>query len=188
MKTLITILMTLSSLSAFAADCNYLIKSNDVGLQWTAFKTPLKKGVSGTFKKYGIKKQYQGNSLKDVLTSVSFNIDTKSVYTKNDARDKKLVKFFFGLMHGNKISGKIQSYSKKLLKVQIKMNGVTKKVPLAVQIQGSQIEASGHIDILDFSMNQSLASINKACSELHQGKTWSDVDLNLSIKYSKTCK
>lgn len=187
MKLLIATMTTLLTLSAFAADCTYTIKAQDVKLKWTAFKTPLKKGVSGTFNKYGIKKRFQGKSLKNTLTSVRFNIDASSVNTKHEARDKKLSKFFFALMNGKKISGKMTSYNKKVLTVQITMNGVTKDVPLAVKINANEMNASGYIDIFDFSMGKSLNSINKACFKLHQGKTWSDVKLELKAKYLKSC-
>jgi hypothetical protein len=42
--------------------------------------------------------------------------------------------------------------------------------------------ATGVIDILDFSAGDALSSINKACSDLHEGKTWSDVTIGFTTK------
>ena len=187
MKFLIATLLTFS-LSSYAQDCTYTIKSQDVKLKWTAFKTPLKKGVPGSFNKYGIKKQYSGKTLREALTSVKFSIDTKSVNTKNEARDAKIAKFFFGNMAGDKITGRLKSWSKKVLTVELTMNGITKDVPLEAEVEGNEFIAEGHIDVLDFSLAKSLAGINKACLELHQGKTWSDVELELKAKFLKSCK
>ena len=176
------------SFSAQAKNCNYIIKSEDVKLTWTAFKTPAKAGVPGSFDKYGIEKEYRGKKLKDALTSVKFNIDTKSVNTKNEARDAKIAKFFFGNMAGDYIKGKIKSYAKKVLTIQISMNGVAKDIPFKMNLKENSFSAQGYIDILDFSLSKSLSAINKACLELHQGKTWNDVALELKAKFKKTCK
>lgn len=192
MKTFLTLAamtLLLSSVNcSYAKDCLYSIKSEDIKLTWTAFKTPLKKGVPGTFKKYGIKKQYQGNGLKSLLESVSFDIDASSVDTNNPARDKKISKFFFGLMDKTNITGKFKSYQKKVLTVNLTMNGVNKDIPMQVITKENEIVATGFIDVLDFSLAKSLAGINKACLELHEGKTWSDVELQLNAKFSKSCK
>lgn len=186
MNKLFFIILILS-FNALSEECNYKINSNDIKLVWTAFKTPLKKGVPGTFDDYGIQKEFSGKSLKDLLTSVKFNINTSSVNTNNKSRDAKIAKFFFGNMAGDKISGKFISYSKKVLTVELSMNGVTKEVPMSVTIDKENFEAKGFIDVLDFSLAKSLAGINRACLELHQGKTWSDVVLELSAKLLKSC-
>ncbi|MCB4763942.1 MAG: YceI family protein, partial [Sulfurovum sp.] len=40
-----------------------------------------------------------------------------------------------------------------------------------------EFKAQGNIDLLDFAAGQALASINKACYDLHKGKTWSDISI-----------
>ena len=49
---------------------------------------------------------------------------------------------------GPYIMGKTQSYSKKILKVQITMNGVTKVVPMKTTLDPESFSAVGVIDIL----------------------------------------
>lgn len=184
---LLTILSLLLSVSAFSAECNYLIKKSDVKVSWSAFKTPLKAPVGGSFDKVGVTKDIKGKDLQSLLVGTPFNIQTSSVNTKNKDRDIKIASFFFGPI-GPSIKGKVLKYEKKVLKIALTMNGVTKVIPLKLTISDPQIIALGVIDILDFNMQNSLMALNNACKELHQGKTWSDVIIKLEAKYSKICK
>jgi polyisoprenoid-binding protein YceI len=184
------VLVFISSQSLLAKECSYSFESSNVKVSWTAFKTPKKIGVGGAFKDLGIKKKFIGKSLKATLEGASFNIDSTSTWTNNAPRDAKIVKFFFSRMSkGFKIPGKIIKVNAKSILMEISLNGVTKQIPLKREDQKSsnKLVATGHMDILDFSMSSSLQSINKACMKLHQGKTWSDVSLNLSIDYQKSC-
>lgn len=190
MKHLFIISFIVFSNIVFAAEeCTYKIDSENVQVSWTAFKTPKKIGVGGSFTKLGIANEYQGNTLAEALKTVKFSIDTNSVSTKNDDRDAKIVKFFFKAMKkGMNITGSIKDYSQKTIMLNLKMNGVTKEVPLIVDLKDDQIKADGVIDLFDFSMKKSLTGINKACLELHEGKTWNDVSISLQAKFSKACK
>ncbi len=188
MKFTLFAILILNSAFSYAKDCSYLITSDDLKLEWTAFKTPKKIGVKGQFKKLGITKDLKGKTLKSLLEGTEFNIDATSVHTKNESRDAKIVKSFFKVMKsGAKITGSIKKYAKKTLIVSITMNGVTKDVPLSVELNNDKLEAVGYIDVLDFALNKSLAGINKACLELHEGKTWNDVKLELEARFSKFC-
>lgn len=165
------------------------VDQNSVKLKWTAYKTPLKAGVSGLLKNISLQSS-SNDSIASLISSTSFTIATgpKSVDTKNPARDGKISKFFFSSAKDNgKISGKVSSYKKDKLVFEITMNGVTKKVPMKVSIKNNLLTADGHMDILDFSMSESLAKLNKACFALHEGKTWSDVALNLQLNFT-ACK
>lgn len=187
MQRFLIFALLISFNSAWAENCSYSIKKNAFKVEWTAFKTPLKVGVKGSFDKLGVKSDQKGTSLKDLLSNINFNIDGQSVNTNNKDRDKKISTYFFEPM-GNTITGKLVSYDKKIINMSLTMNGVTKIVPLKAEIKNNEIIAQGHIDVLDFSLEKSLAGINKACLELHEGKTWSDVSLQLSAKFKKTCK
>jgi polyisoprenoid-binding protein YceI len=59
--------------------------------------------------------------------------------------------------------------------VEITINGTTKQVPLNYTYDKETMKSEGYIDILDFGGAEALSSINKACFDLHKGKTWSDV-------------
>jgi hypothetical protein len=60
------------------------------------------------------------------------------------------------------------------------MNKITKKVPMKYSYSDSVFSAKGVIDVFDFSANKALSSINKACFDAHQGKTWNDVTIAFS--------
>jgi hypothetical protein len=184
MKFLMTILM----LSTFSYSQCFNFNASDVSVKWVAFKTPSKVGVPGWFKELGLKrKTYSGKNIEDVLTGLTFNIDTSSTYTKNTQRDAKIVKFFFGKMSGNKISGDIKKANDSEILLELNMNKTKREVPLKVEMKEGKLIASGVMDIFDFNMGKSLKGINKACEQLHLGKTWNDVELELSIDYSSDC-
>jgi hypothetical protein len=171
-------------------NCKVLIEADDIEVKWTGYKFPGadKKGVSGTLRNLGIKDEYKGQSLKEIFTDLEFNIDGRSVWSRNSGRDARLVKFFFGKMIGGTfIKGKILSYEGEIMKMKLNMNGLTKTTSLNVVQTDKRIEAKGVIDILDWGMQKSLNAINQECHELHKGKTWSDVNIHLSLSYRKDC-
>lgn len=193
MKTLISFLFLFAAWqnTLFASDCTYSINPDGVKVKWTAFKTPAKAGVSGIFKKLGMSKRGIGKSLKGVLTGATYKIDTESVFSKNPGRDVKIAKFFFSTLEGGaQISGEILGMypKKKRISLQVKMNDVVKTIPLAYSIHKNKLVAKGYIDIFDFSMGDELKALNKACFAKHEGKTWSDVSIELQAKFIKKCK
>ncbi len=166
------ILIALSAAALLAAECSLQ------SLTWTAYKTPLKLGVKGTFDKITFTKG------KNCLEGASVLIDKQSVDTKNPGRDKTLDSFFFAKLKGN-IKARIEKVKEKTLDVAITLNGVTKKVPFLYTKKDGLIEAKGVIDLLDFAP-KALRSIAKACFTKHQGKTWNDVTLTFTIDNKTT--
>ena len=161
--------LAFTSIVLFAsADCQLQ------NLQWTAFKTPLKLGVKGTFDKI----TYTPG--KNCIKGAEVIIDKHSVDTKNPGRDKTLDSFFFSRLQGD-IRAKIKSVGDKTLTVAVTLTGVTKNVPFFYEKKGSTLTAKGVIDLFDFSGLEALRSINKACFDKHQGKTWNDVELGFTI-------
>lgn len=162
------------------------MSKDDLNLTWTAFKTPKKVGVSGTFNELGLEKDsLSAKSFSGLLGGVKFAISTKTVATKDSGRDQKIATFFF--KEAPSIKGAILEASDTSLLVGIEMNGVKKEVPMKVKLQDESFVATGSMDVLEFGMSENLKSLNKACFELHEGKTWSDVDLKLSGKLTKIC-
>lgn len=136
-------------------------------LTWTAFKTPDKVGVPGSFDEISL----SGNG---------FTINTKSVNTNNEPRDAKLVEFFFDNLSDSLITGSYGAAADGHLPVTLKMNGVEKTFDFAIAENDTATIVTGSIDILsDFSGNAALEAISEACKELHMNKTWSDVSLQV---------
>lgn len=136
-------------------------------LTWTAFKTPEKVGVPGTF--------------DDItLDGSSFVINTKSVNSGNPERDAKLRTFFFDNLSDSLITGSYGMASNGKIPVTLTMNGIQKTFDFDIAEADSATVVSGTIDIVsDFSGNAALEAIHEACKELHMGKTWSDVSLQV---------
>ena len=83
------------------------------------------------------------------------------------------------------ITAKITKVEGNVLHVAISMNGKTLDVPMKYEVEDDEVEAEGVIDLADFEMLPALHAINKACYDLHQGKTWQDVELEFELKYKK---
>ena len=183
MKRIIFLFLTMTAV-LFAGQCRYEAKQLEV--EWKAYKTPLKIGVGGTFDKVAIEATDK-SSEKSYLETSTVTISTASIDSKNSGRDAKLVKYFFAVQNVKEIKAKVVSVERKLIKVDITMNGVTKTIPMELDYDDDEIEAEGHIDLADFNMLPSLSSITKACYDLHKGKTWQDVEIKFELKTRKYC-
>ena len=154
----------------FGAECELRL------LEWRAFKTPLKIGVKGTFDRIAYIPPKNG-----CLEGARVLINKHSVDTGNEVRDKTLDMAFFSKLPGD-ITAKIEAVKKDRLDVAITLGGITKIVPFHYKKEDDTHKAHGVIDLLDFAAGDALRSINRACYDLHEGKTWSDVELRFEIK------
>lgn len=184
MKRLMMIALGGLMMSASYADDCVKVLAKDTKVTWMAFKTPAKVGVKGSFPKVQFENKAEGKTLADAISGTAFKIDTNSISTGDTGRDATIVNSFFS--KGNlKISGKVKSFARKKLVMNLTMNGVTKEVPLAYEVKKDTVTAKGFIDILDFNGNKALAALHKACGALHEGKTWSDVEIGLEFTTTK---
>jgi hypothetical protein len=86
-------------------------------------------------------------------------------------------------------SGKVLKVTDKKVNVAITLNNKTIEVPLNYTFENNQLVAKGTIDVFDFSLNDQLKKLNKACFALHEGKTWNDVNIEISATTQNTqCK
>lgn len=182
MKLLLGLILLASQLT-FASDCK-LLDNNSAQVSWKAFKTPLKVGVGGKFTNITLEQKKEAFALEASLKGLKFDIDTKSVSTNDEGRDKKIITSFFN--NGKvKISGFIKEFKNNKLILSLNFNGKTQDIPMSATLSNNELKANGVIDILDFNGNSILKALNKACSELHEGKTWSDVEIFLELKANK---
>ena len=125
----------------------------------------------------------KASSLNELLKGQSFVIDASSVDTKDEGRNENIVESFFSLLKSkNTIKGRINKLSKKHVFLELILNGQKRLIPLKFSFEDSVFNGSGHIDLLDFGASKALKSINKACYALHEGKTWSHVEINVTHK------
>lgn len=166
------------STSIFAATCNYTVDSSS--LEWTAFKTPAKVGVKGSFNNVNLDFKIS-DSQESLLKSSTLNIVTANVNSNNPGRDAKLVNSFFMVQGVKTIDAKILNVSNNSADVEISMNNIKKVITMNLITNNNTMKLQGEINLADFKMLPSLDAITKACYELHQGKTWQDVALEFNI-------
>lgn len=189
-KFLVPSLSIFVSCSALAHhECDYSANTKNKTLSWTAYKTPKKVGVKGSFTKFEIKST-KSKSINELIKSATFSVDSQSVETGDKARDAKIMQFFFKTMaKGTKITGKVLRIDNSKAQVEIMMNGKTGTVEMAINYDEAKNNAvlSGSVDVMNFAMEKNLADLTKACMEKHEGKTWSDVNIELSTEITKNC-
>ncbi len=182
----------LSTMAYAAGSCD-LSQVGEVKVNWTAYKTPLKIGVGGSFKKIDyVPVAPVGKNFREILVGSKVTIDTGSVDSKHEARDKTLVASFFQKMAGSKIKAEIvdiKAHKREgrgprlgVITIKMEMNGKVRHVPLRYHYEDGTMKAEGVIDLADFSGFGALLSINKACFDLHEGKTWSDVAIGFEMQ------
>lgn len=151
-------------------------------LEWTAFKTPEKVGVKGSFTDIQLMDVVEAATVVESLKEAKFIVNTATVNTNDEGRDEKLKAEFFGKMIGN-INGFFGEFKDGKVLVHLTMNGVTKEKEFTYKEEGDAVQLNGSIDILtDFTANTAFDSLHTACKDLHEGKTWSDVDITATIK------
>ena len=122
----------------------------------------------------------------------TFKLPVSSLFSGDDDRDGKLKSLFFGVMDATvALTGSLNLNDDGTGAVQLKMNNVTKDIPITYILSGQLLELSGSLDIVnDFQAQAALESISKACFELHKGpdlvsKTWSEVGISAAIYLKK---
>ena len=170
--------------SAFA-ECRYTLDTHKV--EWTAFKTPKKVGVKGSFESTKLDMK-ASDSLTAVLRSAKVFIATDSVNSSHEGRDALLLNDFFHVQGVRGISVAVLEADKKKIVANVTMQQKTHKVTFDYTVIDGNLYAKGKIDLKDFGMLPSLEAINKACYDLHEGKTWQDVEIAFSAVIKKECK
>lgn len=187
------ILLIVFSASASAENCIYSIIEDSSKVTWTGFKYTEKTGVSGTFNNIQVVSK-PSQSLKQLLNTISFSVDTNSIDSGNSARDMTLKKTVFGyLKEPNTIKGMVATVESKRLNIKMTMNEtMTTEFLYKFDPQTEKIVAQSTIDLTEYGLLKSYKAVAKACKALHTGedgvsKTWTDVDLKLETQVKKEC-
>ncbi len=161
----------------------------DVHVSWTAFKTPLKIGVSGTFDNIKLKAK-PNVSKTELFRDAHIRIQTGSVSSGSFQRDKKIARAFFAIQKVDAIDADVIDVSddNQTATLQISMNGVTHAVPVRLIMDDTHIEGKGVLDLADFDMLPSLQGLTDACKKPHEGKTWQDVEIAFELTIDQKCR
>mgnify|MGYP002469683436 CR=1 FL=1 len=165
------------------------IDTSKAEVKWTAFKTPAKIGVNGKFDdvqfKFGTPNKTQ--SLESQLNNATATIDVNKINTADKDRDDTIRTHFFGHFQKKepiKVTFKevIEGKNKGTLLANVRMNGKTNKVPMQFEVtsdKNKKLIVKGVIDIGAFGAENARASLQAAVADLHEGLTWSQVEIAL---------
>ncbi|MDR2122590.1 MAG: YceI family protein [Flavobacteriaceae bacterium] len=150
--------------------------------QWTAYKTNRKVPVSGTFKKISLTNVREDKPLEESLEGAKFYLDGTTLTSWDTARDGTLITFFFKRLSSTDITGSFGKFANNKVFVFLSLDGKTVTKEFSYSVKENAVTLKGSIDILkDFDAQKAFTSLHRACYDLHEGKTWSEVDLIAKI-------
>ncbi len=153
-------------------------------LEWTAYKTNKKVPVTGTFLKISLTNVKEDRTFPESLEGSMYFCDGTTVSTGDTARDGTLTTFFFKRLSSPQITGSFGKFESGKVPVTMVLNGKTITKEFTYTVQGDKVTIKGSFDILkDFNAEKPFTSLHRACYDLHEGKTWTEVDI--SVKISK---
>lgn len=172
-------------------------KTATTTIKWTAFKTTAKVGVGGAFDQVNVTAGEKSTKITDLLQTIKFSIPTANTNTGNPDRDAKIVESFFGAMDATDlIIGQINTVEGTneagKCTIYLTINNIEKEVALDYTVADNVVSLKGEIDLLNWSGDAAIASLNGVCEDLHKGedgvtKLWSVVELNIESTLKKEC-
>jgi len=163
----------------------YSIEPRTTTVFWTGYKTTAKTPVKGQFTKLEILNIKKEKTARAAIDGLEFSIPVSSLFSNEATRDTKLKDFFFSVMDNtSSLTGTLQVVNDTLAQAELKMNGVSKTIPLTYFIDGQMLSMQGKLNVLDWNTQEALASLHKVCEEKHTGddgisKTWEEVGVNI---------
>lgn len=174
--------------------CFYSYNSGTTIMEWTAFKFTEKVPVKGTFSEINIEGTLESDDPMVILESLNFSIPTNSISSQNDERDGKIIKYFFGAIGTEKLTGKVVRLEKngKAI-VEITMNSSTKRVTGNYNFVDGKFDFSAVIDLVNWDAQGAIDALNTICKDLHtsadgKSKLWSEVELLFSTTLKSDCE
>lgn len=149
-------------------------------LKWTAYKTPEKVAVHGSFDSITVNNTHRSVIAEEVLAGAEFSIATSSMTTGDISRDGKIIGLFFNNLTNNKITGKFGKFEDQVVPVTLKMNDVEVTKNFSYTFENKKIIITGVIDVIsDFKADKAFGFLDEACAALHMNKTWTDVSIEV---------
>jgi hypothetical protein len=175
-NTLITCIVLLLSISIVSCKNNpkkeiketpqigYTLDQSTSKVGWTGYKTTDKVPVKGEFKKITILNPKSSGNASELLDGVMDQTEL--------------------------LSGKITLKNESTGSLTVKMNAMSKSLPINYTFKDNKFTFSGTMNLDEWGGQAAIASINKACENLHKGadgvsKTWNEVAINASISVIK---
>lgn len=169
----------------------FSIEPKTITVKWTGYKTTDKIAVNGSFKEVEISNAKEAPTAIEALNGVEFSIPVSSLFTNEPVRDEKLKNLFFGVMDSTlSLTGTLNLELAGNGTIMLNMNGIKHEFPITYVVSGQLVEINGTLNLDEWNAQGALASLNKACYDLHTGpdgvsKTWNDVAVSAAIYLKK---
>lgn len=169
----------------------FSVEPKTITVKWTGYKTTDKIAVNGSFKEVAISNTKEAPTAEEALNGVEFSIPVSSLFTNEPERDEKLKNLFFGVMDSTlSLTGTLNLELSGNGTIMLNMNGIKHEFPITYVVSGQLVEINGTLNLDDWNAQGALASLNKACYDLHTGpdgvsKTWNDVAVSAAIYLKK---
>tara|TARA_R110002073_G_scaffold14998_1_gene60096 strand:+ start:14384 stop:15001 length:618 start_codon:yes stop_codon:yes gene_type:complete len=170
----------------------FSIEPKTVVINWIGYKTTSKIPVKGEFKEVTISNIKEAPTAVEAMNGSQFSIPVSSLFSDLEDRDTKLKELFFGVMDATiNLTGTVNLNDDGTGNVNLKMNGVSKEIPVTYTVSDQIVQFEGTLDIVDdFNAQSALESLSKACFDLHKGpdlvsKTWSEVTISARAHLKK---
>ena len=153
---------------------------------FSAFKTAKKLKVDGTFDNITFKFGKKNDSIASTLEGASATMEAMKINLNDEAKNTSLKNSFFSQFKKDKkgrqlikvtFRNVIEGENTGTILASVSMNGKSQKIPMQYTIQDGKIMAKGVIDVLDFGLSEAFAKLAKACIDLHEGLTWTQVEI-----------
>lgn len=154
--------------------------ADKTALKWTAFKTPEKVAVHGSFDSIVVNNTKESVIPEEILENADFTIYTSSMTTGDVSRDAKIIGLFFNNLEGQTITGSFGKFSDNTVPVTLKMNNVEAVKDFSYTFENKKIIITGVIDVIeDFKAQKGFDLLEEACAALHMNKSWTDVSIEV---------
>ncbi len=178
-------------------ECTYILDTDKVTIGWTAYKTTDKIAVKGVFDTITIADAKEAADLPHALESITLIINATSINSQNPERDARIVKFFFGTMNSwEKIIGDVVAVqgdeNRGELALDLSLNGITRQIMVPYVQERGTLVFQTEIDLSEWNADSSIASLNRACHDLHTGpdgisKLWPTIRFEVRAPFHKKC-
>lgn len=164
----------------FGAD----LDTSKTQMYWQAYKFLNKTAVKGSFSDAKFKFANK-EGISGALVGATATFDLLKVATGNPASEENLTKGFFQKFKGKNINAKIEKViegeNQGTVLVKVTMNKTSQLVPMQYTIADGNLVAKGVIDIFSFKLGEAFENLAKLCNDLHEGVTWSQVEIGFII-------
>lgn len=175
-------------------NCILEFDSKKTTIEFGAFKFTEKTEVKGAFESFEITKTQTGETVAEIFTGAKFTVYINGLETKDVGRNQRIRDTFFKkLVQTEELTGEVIAVHENHMEVVITMNAKSITQNLNYTFEDNTIYLIGTINVLDWDASEALASLNKACEDLHRGsdgvsKTWAEVNLYIQSELTKICR